>query len=548
MAGQNPLNPELDKEDENAQGQPSNQNVLGGQEQATTQPGGMPQAQQAAPAQKGSGSFTNIQNFLGANKNFAQKQGGLAGKISGRIGTQVGQAQKTLASEKQKFGQTLGNIKQGAEQTKQAMEPSLGYLGGAEGTKFSQQFQRDEQGNLVRRSTPGEMSVAAEPQANNAAPTLNTDLAKQNIQKAIEMKYAGPERLGAEKELEASKQSLGELGQATANQEGRFGLLKRFFNKPTYSTGQQRLDQLLVQGNQPQLEALRGTRQKTAQFGGAFDKARGQALQDVAQTRGTVQEIAGQAKTRTGEIAGTAEQQMLKDIADRNRVIQESEMYGTQGREELKQALAAQGLNLDDIGIELDTKSAFGQPGLASASLAESSIANLGNLDIERANRLNALRQLSGKTDLVPVATEEAGTDINVGLGGELLNRINQSRGDISAYAKAAQGADAFTGEEEKQWRGRMLGNRIDAMFEQNNVDQETMRQWAASDPELAKRVGVKEAAKQLMKRRASFGTSTGFNPEWVQGLTSKEEVVQSIRDNIGNELRGKFGFLGRTK
>jgi hypothetical protein len=76
---------------------------------------------------------------------------------------------------------------------------------------------------------------------------------------------------------------------------------------------------LLVQGNPEQLKELRGTRQQTAQFGGAFDKARGQALQDVAQTRGDVQEIAGQAKTRTGEVATQAEQQLARDVENREQ-------------------------------------------------------------------------------------------------------------------------------------------------------------------------------------------------------------------------------------
>jgi hypothetical protein len=542
MAGQNPLNPELDQEQDEGQPQ-QQQGAVMGAPQAPTAPGGMQQVQPGAPQQqKGSGSFTNIQNFLGANKNFAQKQGGLAGKMAGKIGTQVGQAKTTLAGERQKFGETLGNIKQGAVQTKQAMEPSLGFLGSDTGTKFAQKFERDAEGNLKIKAVQPAAAQPAQATAEPTAPALTAEEAQANVRKALEMKYAGPERLGSEKELEIQKQSLNELGQATANQEGRFGLLKKFFGRPTYNAGQQRLDNLLVQGNQGQLKDLRGTRQQTAQFSGAFDKARGQALQDVAQTRGEVQEIAGQAKTRTGEVATQAEQQLARDVENRNRLIAEEQMYGEQGRNELLQALSAQGLDLNDLGIELDTRSAFGAPNLASARLAESSVANLGNLDIERANRLNALRQLSGQTNLVPVGTEEAGSDIEVGLSDEMRNRIGGSIGDIRAYAKAAQGADAFTGDEERQWRARMVKSRVDDIMNRN-LDPNFLRENFGGDKEAMRR------ALQAYGERGS-GASNLFQYErdLRDGLNSKEELVGSIRQDVGADLRRKFGFLGRNK
>jgi len=500
----------------------------------------MQQAQPSAPQQKGSGRFTNLQNFMQANKNFAAGQGGLAGKMAGKIGTQVGQAKTTLAGERQKFGQTLGNIKQGAIQTKEAMEPSLGFLGSDTGTKFTQKFERDAEGNIKIKAAPTE-PVAQETVA-STTPALTAEQAQANIRKALEMKYAGPERLGSEKELEAQKQSLGELGKATATQEGRFGLLQRFFGRPTYNAGQQRLDQLLVQGNQNQLQNLRGTRQQTAQFGGAFDKARSQALQEVAQTRGDVQQIAGQAKERTGVVAGKAEEQLARDVEARNRLIAEEQMYGEQGRNELLQALAAQGLDLNDLGIELDTRSAFGSPNLASARLAQNSLATLGNLDIERANRLNALRQLSGRTDLVPIATEEAGTDIEVGLSDEMRNRIGGSIGDIRAYAKAAQGADAFTGDEEKQWRARMVKSRVDDIMNRN-VDENILREQFGGDREAMRR-----ALQAYGERGRGPSNLFQYERDLRDGLNSKEELVGSIRQDVGADLRRKFGFLGRNK
>jgi hypothetical protein len=543
MAGQNPLNPELDQEDENqGQGQQQpNQTVLGAP-QATVQGGGMQQAQPSAPQQKGSGRFTNLQNFMQANKNFAAGQGGLAGKMAGKVGQQVGQAKQTLASEKQKFGQTLGGIKQEATQTKEAMNPSLDYLKNIQSSKYTY----DEQGNITgvkQAAQPGEMELAVQPET-PAQPELDINKASENISKAQNLQYRGPESLGATKELEAQKQSLGELGKATATQEGRFGLLNRFFGRPTYSAGQQRLDQLLVQGNQEQLQNLRGTRQQTAQFGGAFDKAKSQALQDVAQTRGEVKDIAGQAQALTKESESAASQRLAANVEQRNNLVRQVEMMGAQGQAELKQSLANAGLDLDDLRIALDPNLAFQNPQIANAVLAATSQATEGTMDIEAAKRVNALRNLAGRKDLLAVGTEEAGSDINVGIGGQLQGMIGQSRGDIDLYKKAAQGSEAFSGEEESQLRERFISEKAANTPTPAGVDRNQLVKAAAN-------WGANPyAMDSLIERQfeGKTGTQTTFKPGVIEairqlreGLNSKEDVVQYARDTLGTRLRQRF-------
>lgn len=564
-----PLNPiQQGQQDEEENQQQGNQQPVMGAQQATVQGGGMQTAQQpAAPQQKGSGRFTNLQGFLQANKGFAQKQGGLAGKMAQKVGTQVGQAQQTLATEKQKFGQTLGGIKQEAVKTKEGINPSLGYLKSYKGTQLEKDFDIDESGNLVslkQPAQPGQMKLAVESQdSQTSAPSLTDKEAEENIRRAIEMKYTGPERLGAEKELEAQKQTLGELGQATASQEGRFGLLKRFFGKPTYSSGQQRLDQLLVQGNQPQLQKLLGARQQTAQFGGAFDKTRQQALQDVAMTRADVQNIAGQAKTETSAAADAASAQLQKNIEQRNKLVRDVEMMGTQGREELKQALANAGLDTDDLRIALDPQLAFENPEIANAVLAATSQATEGTLDLQAASRINALRNLAGRKDLIAVGTEAAGRDINVGVGGRTQSTIAQNKADIDLYKKAAQGSGAFSGEEEAQMRNRFMSEKI-ASGQVNipqGVDKSVFTAWAANGgaiPTSGFTAGqINSLLTQLGMRRDDKGnlvqTGTGPNPAMFQamqqarqGLNSKEDVVKYARDSLGARLRNTFGFLGK--
>lgn len=544
-----PLNPIQQGQDEDEENQQGNQQPVMGAQQATVQGGGMQTAQQpAAPQQKGSGRFTNLQGFLQANKGFAQKQGGLAGKMSQRIGTQVGQAQQTLATEKQKFGQTLGGIKQEAVKTKEATRPSLGYLSGYGGTEAEKQYQFDEAGNITGlkpQAQPGQMQLAVQPEQAQA-PQMDINQASENIRKAQELKYTGPERLGAEKELEAQKQTLGELGQATASQEGRFGLLNRFFGRPTYSTGQQRLDQLLVQGNQPQLQKLLGTRQQTAQFGGAFDKTRQQALQDVAQTRGDVQKTAQEAQALTKESEATATERLKRNVEQRNKLVREVEMMGAQGQEELKQSLANAGLDLDDLRIALDPQLAFQNPQIANAVLAATSQATEGTFDLEAAKRVNALRNLAGKQDLIAEGTQAAGRDIEVGLGGQLQGMIGQSRPDIDLYRKAAQGSGAFSGEEEKQLRERFVAEKAANIAVPAGVDRNQLikaaANWGANPYDQSSLMTGAAAGGKTSAEQSAFkpGVIEAIR-QLREGLNSKEDVVQYARDTLGTRLRQRF-------
>lgn len=173
-----------------------------------------------------SGRFTNLKGYLKANQGFNQAQGGLGGKVAQNLAQQGQKVQSNIAQAGQTFqnqaAQNLQGIQQGAALTQQAVaDPS--------------QFAQNEQ-NVAQ------------------------------LAKARDAVYQGPKSLldvqGDQNQaiLEARAKEFGANVAQTGTEKGRFNLLRNMFGKPTYSSGQQNLDNLLIQGDRQQLKNIQGAR------------------------------------------------------------------------------------------------------------------------------------------------------------------------------------------------------------------------------------------------------------------------------------------------
>lgn len=200
-----------EKDDEQQAGAP--QQVGGGQSATLGSAGAAPAAGTK------SGRFTNISNYLQANAGYNKDGGGLAGKIAGNINNQGN-------AVKQEVNQAKDQFNNAAQQNRVAYDDNTVNKALNDSTNFAQNDQ-------------------------------NVD----SFQKQLNAKYQGPQGIQNAEIMQNKAQNLQDLTNQTTTEGGRFGLLKNMFNKPSYTGGQQKLDNLLLQGNQGQLKSLTGTRQ-----------------------------------------------------------------------------------------------------------------------------------------------------------------------------------------------------------------------------------------------------------------------------------------------
>lgn len=170
----------------------------------------------AAPTQTGSGRYTNLQKYLGANQ-------GAGSRLASGIGAGI---DRKLQPGQQEADTQASKVAEGIQQGQQGLQRGQGYNTQLQDQNFNaQNFVADQ--NQLQDFTKFRTGQAIDTNAINSQ--LNTaQTANQSQQLAV-------------------KNQLGQVG----NEQGRFGLLKQTFggqNKP-YTTGQQRLDQLFLQAD-----------------------------------------------------------------------------------------------------------------------------------------------------------------------------------------------------------------------------------------------------------------------------------------------------------
>lgn len=217
--------------------------------------------------QQGSGAFTNFKKYIDANKDT---------NMGGQL---AGEAQKKADAIQPEMGAAQEQVKQqlGAEQNR------LGQYG-----QLSQQIQQDP--TKLGQEQIGQFQQIYGGQAQ----TPNVDLSG----------------------IQQKAQGIQDIAKQGTTEQGRFGLLKQFYGTPQYTTGQQRLDQLLLQANPGQAKTLQSGLQNTAQQTlAALQGLQGQQtqaqqdIQNLAKQRQTeAQDLIGQEDTGSGLLGGLVNQ------------------------------------------------------------------------------------------------------------------------------------------------------------------------------------------------------------------------------------------------
>lgn len=248
----------------------------GGAAQGAPQGGSAPSSAQPQQRQ-GSGRFQNLSNYLNANQGAGQR---MFGQIEQKTG-------KEFSRSKEQADTQAGQIRQAIQQSNEALQRGAGYQAqlSAKENFNPEQFVSDE--------------------------SRLQDFAKfkagQNVDEAQLANQAAGFSQAAGKVLDVAQNRQ----QQAANEAGRFSLLKDTFSgrgQPRYSSGAQRLDQLLLQGSSPNVVDT-------------FKKSLGQRTQ-------LAQDIIGQSGETQNQTQQLAEQERLlaSGLTDTSKGL-ESDFY-----------------------------------------------------------------------------------------------------------------------------------------------------------------------------------------------------------------------------
>lgn len=219
-----------------AQSSTLGQDVGQAQNQQQTSPG------QASTGQKGSGMgarLSNLKKYIETNRGsgMAQKiQGGIEGIRSGvqqGIGQSQAKLQEQTAAEKARIarGETL-------------IQGSQAGGGGV--------FEKGRSEAYTQDITPTQSQTPA-PDYSQYGKTATERLAEFGKYRTGEAQQFGIEN---ELELQRQAQELQKRADLSQSEAGRYQLLRETFNRPAYTTGQQRLDQLLLQAAPEESQTL----------------------------------------------------------------------------------------------------------------------------------------------------------------------------------------------------------------------------------------------------------------------------------------------------
>lgn len=310
-----------------------------------------------------SGRFFNLSNYLKANTGPGQQS--LAGKIASNVQNQAQTAKNEIQSGQEQFQKSVAASTPNQQQTNQ----------------YLQQIQQDP-----------------------------SKIDQQQFQQYRDAKYTGPQNIQNANQIQTNVGNITQTAKQTGSEAGRFNVLRQMFNKPSYTTGQQRLDQVLLQSNPQELAKLRETQKIAAQtereLGKTLTGAETAARQAEAQAVATRDAIRGGLNT-----AATTLQSDLTSRAQAENALR-TQQYN-QALERLRS------INLTDSDLE-----ALGlSRGQALYGLKGEQLANFINKGQQATTqniasaqdiaRINALKNLSGQT-----ASQDASTVYNQMYGG----------------------------------------------------------------------------------------------------------------------------------
>lgn len=239
-----------------------------------------------ASQNRGSGSFTNLNKYIEANKPQTSQ---MAQGIVKNVGQKSGQLRTDLTKKGEQFTQFTNPELQRLQTAGQTISPIIQKAGIlAEGEK-----------------APTEGIAGLTKEQSDAFKNLYNKTGEfQNYQAPD----TSPEQYRA--------QSLQNLAQSSKTSLGREQLLRDQFQRPTYTQGQSALDNLLLQGDKANRTSLiQGIGQQTKSLGSDVQNLRKQALERLT----NIEQQAGVAQTEAQTALTEANKQKQAELEERKK-------------------------------------------------------------------------------------------------------------------------------------------------------------------------------------------------------------------------------------
>lgn len=231
-----------------------------------------------------SGRFTNLQNYLSANKDYNKPSGGLAGQMNTNFKNQTTGIQNDINTAKTQFDNkaAAGSVVANPDLLAQAFSDPNAFV-------------------------------------QNAA---NVDA----FTKQRDATYSGPTALDASAAA-AKTTNLQDNTNLTNSENGRYALLSKMFGRPDYNSGAQKLDNLLLQGNEQQLGKLQSSRALPSQLGSDIAAKTTQASLAAQQNARNAQQLSTNTRAGlSGEILNR--DQKAKTLSEKYNTAQKAEQDG----------------------------------------------------------------------------------------------------------------------------------------------------------------------------------------------------------------------------
>lgn len=230
-----PFDPNRAAQQPGSQGSPAPVNISGGSSVINTGQN-TPQAQTAkSQASDASGAFVNLQSYLEANRPQAAE---LGSQVAGSVANKAEAAKAQVGNLESAFNQKVNESKVTANKS------------------------------LIDEAVFNPMAVVADQQK------------KSEIDRMRTANYSGPQALEDLSDYSTTQTKLNEANQSVKgleSEQGRQTALAEQFKRPTYSRGQQSLDQLLLQNSPEGRTAIDEVRQRYSTLEGALTGANQQA-------------------------------------------------------------------------------------------------------------------------------------------------------------------------------------------------------------------------------------------------------------------------------
>lgn len=465
--------------------------------QATTSPAATP-ATQARP--QGSGRFTNLQKYLGAN----QQAGGQLG-----------------AGIEQKGGEYMGKVREGIES--------------------AQGVERGIAGERQRIGQAGQFAqqIEADPVAVAQGNLQDVTQLRLGQHQGTQLQGQGQQARGA---LQAGIDPLQRFGENLGTEAGRFDVLQDVYGgayKPTYGTGQRRLDQLFLQaGDQGQLGQLQQQIGQTVGEGGqslsSLQRGLGSGIRDIRggaqqaqqQIGGAIGDFTADDRGALGSLYGdlSAEQETRKGELQENLERARSQFGAGRMGQDVADMLGLTGGT--QYGV-MDLQDYAGRNiGLGDTDVRMADVLDRGDYEA----RLGALSQLAG-TDIADyTGTEDFGIKEGSDIGFD---------------------AGAFTGE-----AGRHMADYEDEVFGKSVYDALGMYdpysgEQYAPDHERYANIEEERRGQTIEDLMAGYAPSIGerqgdlrgpgWGAEQAEDVTSREQIQNALEYVQGLQAGGRM-------